>query len=350
MAKPSTPLAHGRLLPWAVPLLLAVSACSDKPATGWSGYAEGDYVYVSAPLAGRLESLAVQPGQTVAQNAVLFTLDSESERAAQAEATARVDSARAQAANTDKGRRAEEIAVTQAQYNQAQAAATLARNELARQQQLVAQGFVAKARVEDANSALNQAQARVAELAAALQVARLPARADERSAAQAGTSAAVASLQQTQWRTAQKQQTAPAAALVAETFFRAGELVPAGQPVVSLLPPENLKARFFVPEAQIATLGLGQAVQLQCDGCGAPIAARISRIATQPEYTPPVIYSNAQRAKLVFMVEARANATDAPRLRPGQPLDVRLASTPTASPAPVTPPAQASSSSAGKQP
>ena len=336
-----------RWLPLMALVFLTVTACSDKPATGWSGYAEGDYVYVAAPLAGRLESLAVQPGQSVAKGAPLFTLDSESERAAQAEATARVDGARAQAANTDKGRRAEEVAVTQAQYSQAQAAATLARNELARQQQLVAQGFVAKARVEDATTVLNQAQARVAEVGAALQVAKLPARSDERSAAQAGTSAALASLQQTQWRTAQKQQTAPAAALVAETFFRAGELVPAGQPVVSLLPPENIKARFFVPEAQIATLSVGQVVQLQCDGCGAPIAAHISRIATQPEYTPPVIYSNAQRAKLVFMVEARANAADAPRLRPGQPLDVRLASAPTAASSSSAP---AAASSAGKQP
>ena len=346
MAKPYSPALRWRLLPWIVPMLM-VSACSDKPTTGWSGYAEGDYVYVAAPLAGRLESLAVQPGQTVAKGTLLFTLDSESERAAQAEATARVDSARAQAANTDKGRRAEEIAVTQAQYNQAQAAATLARNELARQQQLVAQGFVAKARVEDAHSAVNQAQARVAELGAALQVARLPARVDERSAAQAGTSAAVASLQQTQWRTAQKQQTAPATAMVAETFFRAGELVPAGQPVVSLLPPENVKARFFVPEAQIATLAVGQIVQLLCDGCGTPIAARINRIATQPEYTPPVIYSNAQRAKLVFMVEARAGAIDAARLRPGQPLDVRLVS---ASAAPSAQSAPSTPSAAGKQP
>lgn len=351
MAKPSFPATYQWRSPPAVALLLlALGACSEKPAPGWSGYAEGDYVYVSAPLAGKLESLAVQPGQMVAKDVPLFTLDSESERAAQAEASARVDSARAQAANTDKGRRAEEIAVTQAQFNQAQAAATLARNELARQQQLVVQGFVAKARVEDATTALNQARARVAELGAALQVAKLPARVDERSAAQASATAAAESLHQTQWRTAQKQQMAPIAAVVAEVFFRTGEQVGAGQPVVSLLPPENLKARFFVPEAQIATLAVGQVVQLQCDGCGAPIAARVSRIATQAEYTPPVIYSNAQRAKLVFLVEARANATDAPRLRPGQPLDVRLASPSTAPSAPVAPPAQSTSSSAGKQP
>ena len=80
-----------------------------------------------------------------------------------------------------------------------------------------------------------------------------------------------------------------------------------------------------MPQAEIGAIALGQPVQLQCDGCGAPIPARISFIATQAEYTPPVIYSNAQRAKLVFMVEARPSAADAARLRPGQPLDVRRA-------------------------
>ncbi len=112
-------------------------------------------------------------------------------------------------------------------------------------------------------------------------------------------------------------------AQVADTYFRPGEYVGAGQPVLALLPAANLKARFFVAEGEVATLAAGQAVTLHCDGCGAPIAARISRIATQAEYTPPVIYSNSQRARLVFLVEARPEAKDAARLRPGQPLDVR---------------------------
>lgn len=304
-------------------LLTLLAACGDKPPAGWSGYAEGDYIYVAAPLAGRLDTLAVQAGQSVAQGAPLFTLESESERAAQGEAQARLASAQAQAANTTKGRRDDEVAVTQAQWQQAQAAVTLARAELDRQRQLVAQGFVAKARVEDAATALNQAQARAAEAAAALRVAHLPARVDERAAAVAGVDAAGQAVQQADWRIRQKQQTAPQAGLVAEVFFRVGEQVQAGQPVLALLPPDNRKARFFVPQDQIATLTPGQAVQLSCDGCGAPLAARISRIATQAEYTPPVIYSNAQRAKLVFLVEARVEGADALRLRPGQPLDVR---------------------------
>jgi HlyD family secretion protein len=306
-------------------LLLLAQACSEPPASGWSGYAEADYVYVAAPLAGRLESLAVQVGQRVAQGVPLFRLEAEAERGARDEAAARLLAARAQAANLDKGRRSDEIAVTQAQLVQAQAGAAFAKAELARQQQLLAQGFVSASRIEDAGSAVKQAQARVAELSAALRVAQLPARPDERAAMQASASAASQALRQSQWREAQTQQNAPADVLVSEVFFRVGEFVPAGQPVLALLPPGKLKARFFVPEADLPKLKLGQAVLLSCDGCLTPIAAHISRIATQAEYTPPVIYSNAQRAKLVFLVEAHAVPEQALGLHPGQPLDVHLA-------------------------
>ncbi len=308
-----------------VPLLLMFVACSEPSAPAWSGYAEGDFVYIAAPLAGRLDSIAVQAGQNVTKNVVLFTLDAEAERAASDEAAARLASARAQAANADKGRRSEEIAVTEAQLAQAQANAAWTRSELARQQQLVAQGFISKSRLDDATTAASQAQAHVEELAAALRVARLPARVDERLATQASATAANDVLRQSKWREGQKQQIAPLDALVSDVFFRAGEFVPAGQAVLSLLPPQNVKARFFVPQAELTKVAPGQAVELLCDGCVAPVAAHITRVAAQAEYTPPVIYSNAQRSKLVFMVEARPDSPAAAHLHPGQPLDVRPA-------------------------
>lgn len=308
-------------------MVLLLTACGDKPLPGWSGYAEGDYVYVSSPIAGRVDHLFVSTGQSVEQGARLFALESESETAARDEAAARLRSAVAQAADLNKGRRSEEIAVATAQLEQAQAQALLARNDLERQQQLVAQGFVSKAHVDDATITLKQAQARVREMSEALQVNRLPARSDQRDAGLASATAAKEVLRQSQWRSSQKQQTAPTAALVADVLFQEGEYVQAGQAVVSLLPPQNTKARFFVPEVGLAALRLGQAVQISCDGCGAPIAASISRIATQPEFTPPVIYSNTQRSKLVFMVEAKPDAARVAQLKPGQPLDVSLAPT-----------------------
>jgi HlyD family secretion protein len=314
-----------------VSLALASSvlvACGPAPVPAWSGYVEGEFVYVAAPLAGALKSLAVQRGQAVSRGVPLFALDDQSERDARAEAEARLAGARAQVANTAKGRRSDEIAVTQAQLTQTQAQAALADAELARVRQLLAQGFVSAAQLDDARTAAEQARARVAELEAALRVAALPARIDERSAAEAVAEAARAALAQSQWRERQKLQFAPVDAQVTDTFFRVGEWVAAGQPVVALLPPGGTRARFFVPEAELGTLALGQAVTIHCSGCGAPIAARIDRIAAQPEYTPPVIYSNAQRARLVFLIEARPDPKDGPRLKPGQPVEVRRAGAP----------------------
>ena len=305
-------------------VLAAFAAACSKPADPWwSGYVEGDYVQVAAPIGGALATLAVRRGESVARGAVLFTLDNAPERAAREEAAARAQSAKAQADNADKGRRRDEIAVNEAQLAQARAQAELATSELARVQQLVAQGFLSPSRMDDARTAAEQTRARVEELTAALRVARLPARSDERTAAEALADAARAALAQQRWREQQKQQSAPADALVADTYFRVGEWVNAGQPVVSLLPPGAVRARFFVPEAELGTLKVGQAVELRCDGCGAAIPARIDFIATRAEFTPPVIYSNAQRARLVFMVEARPEPKDGMRLKPGQPLDVR---------------------------
>lgn len=309
-------------------LALALAGCQERSAPGWSGYAEGDYLYIAPALPGRIAALAVQAGQQVDQGAPLFTLDSEPERAQEGQARAKLAAAQAQAANLAHGKRPDEIAQIQAQLAQAHAAAQLAQSNLARQRQLVAQGFISAATLDSLASGARQAQDHVAELEAALRVARLPGRPAERAAAAAQAQAADQALRQSDWSQRQKQLDAPATGQVADVFFRAGEYVGAGQPVLSLLPPANVKARFYVPEDQIATLAPGDAVQLACDGCGALIAARVSRIATQAEYTPPVIYSNAQRAKLVFLVEARPAVQDAPRLRPGQPLDVRRASTP----------------------
>ena len=316
------PPALARRLAWPWLLLLA-AGCKPVPDTGWAGYAEGDYVRIAAPLAGALARLSVAAGQTVAAGAPLFTLESEAEAAGRAEAAARLLASQAQARNADSGRRADELAVTRAQLAQARTQATLAASELARQQQLLQQGFVSTARIDDARAAAAQTTARVTELEAALRVAALPARPAEREAAQAGASAASQALAQSQWRLAQKTQTAPVAALVADTYYRAGEWVPAGSPVLALLPAGAVKARFFVSETEVGALAPGQAVTIHCDGCGKPLAGHISRIASQAEYTPPVLYSNAQRARLVFMVEAQPEPADAARLKPGQPLDVR---------------------------
>jgi len=136
--------------------------------------------------------------------------------------------------------------------------------------------------------------------------------------------ATAATLAKAQWALAQKTQYAPTNAWVQDTLYRPGEFVIAGNPVVALLPPENIKARFFVPQPQLASFKSGTPVSVSIDGVPTPLRATVNYISTQAEFTPPVIYSKENRAKLVFMVEAGLAAAVARNLRPGQPVDVRL--------------------------
>ncbi|CAN5446471.1 HlyD family efflux transporter periplasmic adaptor subunit [soil metagenome] len=308
----------------ALIVMSVLAACSDKRDDFYSGYVEGDTVRISTPITGTLVKLHLQRGDKVQQNAPAFVLEQESERAAREEASSRVLRAQAVLANLKKGKRPDELAAVQAQLAQAEAAWRLSSADLARQKQLVAAKFISPARLDEARAAVERDQAHVNELRAQTRVAQLGSRSDELEAADQDLKAAQAQLVQAEWKVAQKTQRTPASGDVIDVLYREGELVPAGSPVISLLPPQNIKARFFVPEPAIGNLQLGQDATLQCDGCGAPIAAKISFIARAAEYTSPLIYSKENRSTLVFMLEARASETDAQRLHPGQPLEIRL--------------------------
>lgn len=309
---------------WTLVLALAVVACSAPQDAALQGYAEGEFVRIGVPFAGTLVQLDVQRGSQVRAGAPLFALEAENESAARREAENRLERAQAQLENLRKGRRPTEVDAARAQLVQAQAAAALAATELNRQEDLVSKGFVSRQRLDEARTAVARDRARVKELEAQLATVQLAARPDEIRAAQAEASAAKASLDQAQWRLQQRTAVATVAGVVTDTLFVRGEWVGAGQPVVALLPPENVKARFFVPEALLGAVRVGQAVDLRCDGCTEPIRAAVTWISPQAEFTPPVIYSKESRSKLVYLVEARPAAGDAARLKPGQPLDVTL--------------------------
>lgn len=308
----------------AVPVLMALAACSEPGPQYYQGYAEGEYVKVALPFAGSLEQLHVQRGAQVKAGDPLFSLERENEAAARREAGERLKSAEAQLANLQKGRRPTEIESIRAQITQAETTLALAQAQLRRSEQLVAKNFISKEKLDEARTAYNGARARVAQLNADLATARLAARADEIRAASAAAAAAQATLAQADWKLAQKSATAPQAGLVADTLYVKGEWVAPGAPVITLLPPQNIKVRFFVPEPQLGALRVGQSLNVSCDGCAAPIPARITFIAPQAEFTPPVIYSKDSRAKLVFLIEARPAPEDAVKLHPGQPLEVRI--------------------------
>lgn len=308
----------------ALSLSFALVGCTPPPPDVFPGYVEGENLRLSAPISGTLSKLHVQRGDRVAASAPAFVLEQENERSAREEATARMQRAQDQLANLKLGKRPEELTALRAQLAQAQAALTLSTAELARARKLVADNFTSPASLDQATAAVAGNQARVNELNAQLHLAAQGSRSNEIAAAQQEVNAAKALLAQAEWRVQQKTQRIPVAGDVVDLMYREGEWVPQGGAVLSLLPPAQVKARFFLPQPLLGKLALGQVVQLKCDGCPAPIAAKISFIAREAEFTSPLIYSKENRATLVFMVEARPSAEDAPHLHPGQPLEVHL--------------------------
>lgn len=301
-----------------------LGGCSKKSSGGFQGYVEGEYVYVAAPLGGALTNLAVARGDQVNKGQLLFELDRQSEAAAQTVAEKNLAQSQAQLDDLTKGKRPTEIESLAAQSARAQANLKLSTTQLARREKLDVTDVVSKEELDQARAQNDANQAQVNQLAADLATAKLGGRADAIRAAQAAVESQQAAFDKAKWAFDQKRQFAPADAQVHDTLYRSGEWVAAGNPVVALLPPENLKVRFFVPQEILPQIKVGQTVSVHCDGAAHVIKAVVNYLATQAEYTPPVIYSRETRAELVFMIEAKISPADAADVRPGQPADVTL--------------------------
>jgi HlyD family secretion protein len=243
-----------RRIAGALTLALALAACDNSHNSGFQGWVEAELIFIGPDEAGRVDTLSVREGDTVAQGAPLFTVDPDLQ-------------------NSD-------VAM-------AEAALTNARQAFGRAQALLKTSAGTQKAVEDAEASLRTAEARLASA---------------------------------RTRLARRKVASPVAGSVQQIYYRPGEVVPAGRPVVALLPPGNIKIRFFVPEAMLPRIAIGETVQIRCDGCKTDIPARVTFISRSSEFTPPVIYSQDERSKLVFLIEAR---TDTPgELRVGQPVSV----------------------------
>lgn len=305
-------------------LALALAACGEGAPPGHQGYVEGEFVNVASPIAGRLDRLSVRRGDTIAAGVPLFALEAESEAAAQRQAAEQLRAAEAQLADLNVGKRPQELDVTRAQLAQARADEGKSATRLARDEAQFAIGGIAKQQLDDSRAAHDADVARVKQLESEIAVGELPGRAAQVRAQAAQVAAARAALAQAQWRLDQKSIASTLGGLVQDTLYREGEWVAAGNPIVRMLPPANVKVRFFVPQTAVGGIAPGRRAIVRCDGCGADIPVTVTFVSTEAEYTPPVIFSNETRAKLVFMVEARPAIADAPKLRPGQPVSVVL--------------------------
>lgn len=311
-----------RALVLAVCLLAA--ACSKGGEPVYQGYVEGEFVYVASQLAGRLDDLPVSRGMWVRPGDPLFTLEHELERQGVERAQASLKKSQSTLDDLKKGLRPEELDQILARIEKAEADLALAKLEMDRRQKLLATGAVSQEEYDSRRAWYLMTKGTLADQKAQLATGKLGSRIDQILAARDQVSAAQAELEQSRWYLDQKRQASTLEARVFDLLHYKGEWVQAGSPVVKLLPPANVKVRFFVPETVVGGVRPGVKVTARCDGCPAPVAGTVTYIAPQAEYTPPVIYSQEFRAKLVFMIEARFDPATARTLNPGQPVDVRL--------------------------
>ena len=303
--------------------VVILCACQRSSPGRLQGYIEGEFVYIASPFPGALTTLHVNRGAGIKKGDLLFTLDDAAEKASRDAAEHYLMQARAALEDAKKGKRPSEIESLSALLRQAQATFALAEKEAARQEQLMkTPGMTSVQEVDRARSVREQARQRIAQIEADLETAQLGARLDQVAAAEANVQALEAALVKAEWSLSQKRQAAPADAVVLDTLYREGEWVPAGQPVVVLLPPGNVKLRTFVPEVRLGSLRLGDQLEVTVDGLKGSTTASISFISPRAEYAPPVIYSREQREKFVYLVEAEFSTADAVKFHPGQPVDV----------------------------
>jgi HlyD family secretion protein len=300
---------------------LLVSACNGETPGTVTGYAEGDYVYVAAPEGGWVSEVLVARGSRVNVGDPLFTLDADAQLAQRDQASAQLRQAEAVLANLEKGRRSDEIAALDAALTQARANQALAEAEFKRTTDLKQRGFVSQAALDTRRMQRDTAAMQVKQTQANLALGRKGARNDEIAAARASSEGAKAALARAEYALSQRRIRAKVAGRIEDTLRRAGEFVPPGGAVVQMLPPQNVKLRFFVPERLRAKLAVGTVVGVACDGCASGLKGRVVFIASAAEFTPPVIYSVGSREKLVWMVEA---VPEGGALSPGQPIDVTL--------------------------
>ncbi|BCE03158.1 HlyD family secretion protein [Marinicellulosiphila megalodicopiae] len=285
------------------------------------GYIEADYRYVNSQQAGLIVKQNVKAGDVVSEGDVVFELDKTLINLQIKEVQARINQAQALVKDSQQGLRDDEIDSLKAQLNESQTIVDLKQKELTRTQNLLKQGLISKSIGDVASSEFETAQARVNTIQAKIRAANLPARDGVTQSALANQSAIEQQLAQLNWQLSQRDIVAHFSGKIFDVYYEKGEHIFARQPLIAIVPNNELSVKFFVEEPLLSQMKLGKKVFVHADGIAKPIEASISYIATKAQFTPPVIYSKDSREKMVFKLEAIISSPDM-SLPLGLPVDV----------------------------
>jgi len=249
-----------------------ILGCSNNDVTFYQGYVEGEFVNIASSEGGRLEKLFVQRGQNISTGDPLFVLESVTEDSQLSRAKAKLEQSKANAQKSNL--------------------------EFEKDKNLFAQNVLSKLEFEQITAKAKVDQNQVL--------------------------ADTATLKQAEWSLSQKALKSSSNALVYDTLYREGEFVPSANPIIRLLPPQNIKIRFFVPQSIATEITLNSKVIVEVYGVNEKISAIVNYVSQSAEYTSPLIYSNENAHKLVFMIEAKPDTKNIQALHPGQPVRVLI--------------------------
>ncbi|QBR84633.1 HlyD family efflux transporter periplasmic adaptor subunit [Legionella israelensis] len=303
-------------------LTLLLLSCGKPKEHHYQGYVEGENVFLASPNSGVLEKLLVQRGERVGQGQMLFKLDSDPEQLLVKQRRAELIQAQQTLQDLKRPRRPPEIAAIKAQIKQTEARIKLAELVVKRRRELYERNATDKETMDEAVAEYEELQQLKAQYQANLALAQLGSRERQIKAQQALVESLEEKLQEAKWQLAQKSLSAPANGFIFDTFFREGEFVGTQQPVLALLPPENIRIEFFIPVDHLSKIYLRQKIAFKCYGCDKKSEATVSYISPEAEYIPPLVYSRENAEKLVFRIKARV--AEPWMFKPGQPVTVIL--------------------------
>lgn len=300
---------------------LLLSSCGERGSDDTlQGYVEGRQLNLAPRSVGILTSLNVTEGEQVTSGALLFSVDSERAQAKLDEAIAASAAAEAQLLNLQKGGRPEEIRAAEETLHETEAAFKLAQQNYERTKNLVDRGVFSTARLDQDQANLDASRARFTEAQSRLEIVQLPARPDVIDAAQRDLDARKSAVVGAETELRDRSIIAPTDGRIELIYRRVGEIAGPNQPVLALLPPDQKRIRFFVPEPLLPSVKHGGKVTLTCDNCDSGLVGEIMFISDQAEFTPPVIFSESEREKLVYLVEVTPDNPAA--FKNGQPVGV----------------------------
>lgn len=309
-----------------IAVALINSGCDSKSDNTFPGYSHGDFIYLSFSGNARIEKVLVNKGDVVKDGQKLVKLESFDANNVLLRADEKLLAERALLNNLGSGERPEELEIIRSQLKKARSAESQAKRQLERYRSLYAKKAISISEWENIKDESAQKSAQVEELIHQLKARKLPARQDEINKQRSQVEAAKLEQDKARWDVEQTTIISPVNAKVFDVLYKAGERPSAGRPIVSLLPPNNIRVRFFIPEAKLAKFKTGMKVKLSCDACSSAVWGVVNYISPEAEFTPPVIYSTKRREKLIYMAEAIPTPAQAATLKVGQPFEVEIPS------------------------